>query len=72
MNFQTFTPFGYHYEGENCTIKLRFKAEKFMKSGLDKYRHFDYTRSGYIIFNITLKTNSPEFRDVTEKINSAR
>lgn len=69
---QPFTPFGFRYEGDTCTIKLRFKEEKFKQSELDKYGHYRYTNKGYVIFEVTLKTSSPEFRDVTAKINSAR
>jgi len=70
---ETFTPFGYRYEGTDCSIKLRFTKDKFMKSGLSKYGHYHYTYSGYIIFEITVNAKSEEYKEISEMIyNSAR
>jgi hypothetical protein len=70
---EIFTPFGYRYEGTDCIIKLRFTKEKFTKSGLDKYRHYRETYSGYIIFEIRVNTKSEEYKEISEMIyNSAR
>lgn len=69
---QPLTPFGYRYDGNTCSIKLRFKAEKFKESGLDKHGAYRYTGKGYVIFEVTVNTSSDEFKQVTAKINSAR
>jgi hypothetical protein len=69
---ETFTPFGYRYDDNTCSIKLRFKADKFKESGLSEHGRYRYTSKGYIIFEITVSTKSDEFKQVTAKINSAR
>jgi hypothetical protein len=69
---ETFTPFGCRYEGDACSIKLRFKEDKFKESGLSEHGRYRYTSKGYIIFEITVSTKSDEYKQVFEKINSAR
>lgn len=69
---ETLTPFGYRYEGDSCSIKLRFKEDKFKESGLSEHGKYRYTKNGYIIFEVTVSTKSDEYKQVSAKINSAR
>lgn len=65
-------PFGYNFQGDVCTIKLRFKAEKFMFYGLDKYGCYRFTKNNCVIFQITLNTKSEEYKELDAKLNSLR
>lgn len=65
-----FTPFGYRYQGKVCCIKLRFKKDKFLKSGIDKYGEYFITQSGFIIFETELFTDSSAFRELNKLIAS--
>lgn len=65
-------PFGVTYEGNLCSINLRFKPEIFSQVKLNKIGRFRYTKSGYIIFEACLHTKTDEynmFLDEREKYN---
>lgn len=59
------TPFGYRYQGDNCSIKLRFKENKFMEAGLNKFGSYRYSKNGFIILDITLSTKSDEYKELS-------
>jgi hypothetical protein len=64
----TVTPFGYRYQGNICTIKLRFSAEKFLSLGIKEYGTFRQTRNMYVIFEAVLHTKSEAFAILSNKL----
>ena len=66
-----FTPFGYRYEGNTVSIKLRLHPTKFeaMKIG-NTLGNWRYTKNGYVLFETTLGTQSDEYKELTTKLNS--
>ena len=54
-------PFGITYESNLCNINLRFKPEPFSKVELNKLGKFRYSKTGYIIFEACLETNTEEY-----------
>ncbi len=68
MTDKQFTPFGYRYNGSMCTIKLRFSKDKFAKSGIEPYGTHFVTKSGYVVFETELFTDSNSFRELNQLI----
>ena len=68
MSNSNFTPFGYRYQGKVCSIKLRFKKDKFLESGIEEYGEYFITQSGYVIFETELFTDSSAFRELNQLI----
>jgi hypothetical protein len=66
------TPFGYRFQGDICNIKLRFKEDKFMEAGLNKFGNYRYSKNNFIIFEITISTKSDDYKELTSKLNSLR
>jgi hypothetical protein len=64
------SPFGYRYSGSTCAIKLRFTKDKFAKSGIEPYGTHFVTKSGYVIFETELFTDSSAFRELNQLIAS--
>ena len=64
------SPFGYRYSGNVCTIKLRFTRDKFFKSGIEQYGTHFVTKSGYVVFETELFTDSSTFRELNQLIAS--
>ena len=62
------TPFGYRYQGNICTIKLRFSAEKFLSLGIKEYGVYRQTRDLYVIFEAVLHTKSEAFAQLSSKL----
>jgi hypothetical protein len=65
-----FTPFGYRYEGNACTVKLRFKRDKFEQAGIKELGTYQTTRSGYIIFEARFDVKSDLFKVFNAKIKT--
>jgi hypothetical protein len=65
------TPFGFHYDGNSVSIKLRIHPTKFkaMEIG-DNLGNWRYTKNGYVLFETTLHTQSDEYHQLTTKLNS--
>ena len=66
------TPFGYRFQGVICSIKLRFKADKFMDAGLDKFGNYRFTKNNFVIFEITINTMSDTYKELSARLNSLR
>lgn len=67
------TPFGYRYEGNSVSIKLRLHPNKFESMGIgSRLGKFRYTMNGYVIFETTLDTRSDEYRELTTKLKGNR
>ncbi len=64
------SPFGYRYSGSVCTIKLRFTRDKFFKSGIEPYGTHFVTKSGYVVFETELFTDSSTYRELNQLIAS--
>jgi len=65
------TPFGYNYSGNSVTIKLRIHPVKFQKMEIGpKLGAWRWTKSGYVLFETTLGTQSDEYKELTTKLNS--
>jgi hypothetical protein len=64
----TITPFGYRYQGNICTIKLRFSAEKFLSLGIKEYGTYRQTKDLYVIFEAVLHTKSEAFTILSNKL----
>lgn len=66
------TPFGYRYSGDICNIKLRFKADKFMDAGLDKFGNYRFSKNNFVIFEIVINTKSDDYKELSARLNSLR
>jgi hypothetical protein len=66
------TPFGYRFQGDICSIKLRFKADKFMDAGLDKFGNYRFSKNNFVIFEIAINTKSDDYKELSAKLNSLR
>jgi hypothetical protein len=64
------TPFGYNYSGNSVSIKLRIHPVKFQKMEIAKLGAWRWTKSGYVLFETTLGTQSDEYKELTTKLNS--
>lgn len=54
-------PFGYHYSGDNLSIKLRIKLENWKKAPVEKsIGTVRYAKTGYVIFSCVVKAASEE------------
>jgi hypothetical protein len=63
------TPFGFHYEGNSVSIKLRIHPIKFKNADIgDHLGTFRYTKNGYVLFETTLSTKSEEYLELTRKL----
>ena len=66
-----FTPFGYRYEGNTVSIKLRLHPVKFKEMNIGEHLgNYRYTKNGYVLFETTLSTKSDEYQELTTKLNS--
>ena len=66
-------PFGYNYNGNNVTIKLRIKLNNWLKAPVQKeIGQIRYTKTGYIIFSCSLNTASEEYIYVSERLKQQR
>lgn len=64
----TTTPFGFRYQGNTVTIKLRFHPKKLVDVQLEKYGSTRVTGNGYVIFETALETESDDFHRLTHDL----
>jgi len=65
MEKKFLSPFGYRYEGNHVSIKLRFTKEKFVSAKIEEYgKHFT-TKSGHIIFEAEYLADSPSLAELS-------
>jgi hypothetical protein len=65
MEKKFLSPFGYRYNGNHVSIKLRFTKEKFVSAKIEEYgKHFT-TKNGHIIFEAEYLTDSPSLAELS-------
>lgn len=68
----TYAPFGFRYEGETCSIKLRFTQKSFDENGLKDYGTFRPTTGGYIIFETQLNIKDDKFIQLSQRLKAMK
>jgi len=65
MEKKFLSPFGYRYDGNQVSIKLRFTKEKFVSAKIEEYGKYFTTKSGHIIFEAEYLTDSPSLAELS-------
>lgn len=53
-------------------ITLRYKTDKFLSSGLEKYGSHRHLHTGTTLFDITVNVNSAEHKDIDKIFNQLK
>jgi hypothetical protein len=64
------TPFGYRYQGNIWTIKLRFTQERFNELKISDWGIYRTTRSGHIIFEASVMIKSRGYNELKSKLGA--
>lgn len=65
MEKKYLSPFGYRYNGNQVSIKLRFTKEKFVSAKIEEYGTYFTSKSGHIIFEAEYMTDSPSLAELS-------